>query len=232
MYSQRAVHVSFLAPIIVMTKVSISVVFLLSFSFVTHVVADDGTTGSVFFEESFQKKLKDGWTWLREVPNHWRITDNALEIKMEPQSGDDVRNILFRKPPKKDAGSFEVSVEVQALRPYTKQYQQSGLFWMQEGKTKLKFVLEMIDGQIYVFPGKKPIQTEHVVLRWRIDGTKLVGEYQPDAKGEFLLAFEGDLPERNNETDQIALQCWHGPTDAEAWIRYQNFSIKKPETNR
>jgi len=212
-----------------MKKVSFPVAFLLIFSLFAHAiaVADDG----IFFEDPLQKKLKDGWTWLREVPDHWRITDNALEIKMEPRSGDNVRNILFRKPPKKDAGSFDVTVDVKALRPYTNQYQQAGLFWMQEDKTKLKFVMELIDGQLYVFPGKKPLQTEHVVLRLRIDGTKVVGEYQPDAKGEFFQAFEGQLPERNDATDQIALQCWHGPADAETWIRFQNFSIKKPGTD-
>jgi hypothetical protein len=193
---------------------------------------DGGTKEEIIFEDSFQKQLKDGWTWLREVPDHWRITDDALEIKMEALSGDNVRNILFRKPPKKDAGSFDVAVEVKALRPYTNQFQQAGLYWMQGDKYRLKFVLELIDGEIYVFPGKKPVQTEHVVLRLGIDGTKVVGEYQPDAKGEFIPAFESQVPERNDDTDRIALQCWHGPADAETWIRFQNFSIKKPGANR
>jgi len=233
-YLRQAVRVSSSSLKNIMKKVSFPITFLLFLTlFVqTIAVADDGTTGEVFFEDPFQKKLQDGWTWLREVPNNWRITDNALEIKMEPLSGDSVRNILFRKVPKKDAGAFDITVEVKALRPYTNQYQQAGLYWMQEDKFKLKFVLELIDGTIYVFPGKKPLQTEHVVLRLRIDGTKVVGEYQPDAKGEFLLAFEERLPERNDATDRIALQCWHGTADAETWIRFQTFSIKKPETNR
>jgi hypothetical protein len=35
------------------------------------------------------------------------------------------------------------------------------------------------------------------------------------------------LPERNDEIDRIALQCWHGPTDKETWTRFQRFSITK-----
>ena len=217
-----------------MTKITLPSAFLLIVSlFVqTVAVADDSTTERVIFEDSFHKKLQDGWTWLREVPDNWRITDDALEIKMESLSGDEVRNILFRKPPKKDAGPFDVAVEVKALRPYTNQYQQAGLYWMQGDKFKLKFVLERIDGELYVFPGKKPMRTEHVVLRLRIDGTKVVGEYQPNAKGEFLPAFEEQLPERNDETDRIALQCWNGPADAETWIRFQKFTIKKVEADK
>jgi hypothetical protein len=89
--------------------------------------------------------------------------------------------------------------------------------------------MERIDGELFVFPGKKPLKTEHTVLRLRIDGRKVVGEYQPEAKGEFLKAFEAELPERNDDKDRIALQCWHGPADAESWIRFQKFTIKKPE---
>jgi len=215
-----------------MRKVSLPFAFLLfilysAYSGTVSTAAESAVEG-IMFEDPLHKKLKDGWSWLRESSDDWRMTDKGLEIRMEPLAGDDTRNILFRKPPKENEGPFDVAVEVQALQPYTNQYQQAGLYWMQDGKLKFKFVLERIDGELYVFPGKKPMKTEHVVLRLRINGTQVVGEYQPEATGEFLEAFEIQLPDRNDETDQISLQCWQGPADAKHWIRFQKFTIKKP----
>ena len=214
-----------------MTKALLPFVFLFALPIFAQNTTDSTTTESaeegVIFHDPFRKELRDGWSWLREVPEHWRMTEDALEIKMEPLPGDGARNILFRTPPKENDGAFVVTVEVKAVQPYTNQFQQTGLYWMQDDKLKLKFVMEMIDGQLYVFPGKKPLETEHVVLRLRIDGTRVVAEYQPDATGEFLNAFEEQLSDRNDVTDRISLQCWHGPAGAESWIRFQRFSITK-----
>jgi len=205
-----------------MKKVILALLFLLVLP-----LAASGADG-VIFEDPLAKKLGEGWSWLREVPTDWRITDEGLEIKMEPQPASGWRNILYRKAPKKDDGPFVVTVEVKAVQPYSNQYQQAGIFWMQGNDQKFKFVSERIDGELYVFPGKKPIKVSHVVLRLRIDGRKVIAEYQPEGKGEFLLAFEGTLPERNDETDRIAFQCWHGPAGTEAWTQFRKFSITKP----
>ncbi|MCL2623497.1 MAG: hypothetical protein FWD31_07515 [Planctomycetaceae bacterium] len=216
-----------------MKKASLTFVFLFVFPLLTCGAADetvcDCAEEGVIFKDPFRKELQDGWTWLREVPEDWRITDEALEIKMEPLPGDGARNILFRKPPKEADGAFVATVEIKAVQPYTQQYQQAGLYWMQDDKLRFKFVMENIDDQFCVFPGNKPLEKLHVVLRLRIDGTQIVAEYQPEAKGEFLKAFESQLPDRNDETDRIALQCWHGPENAESWIRFQRFTITKPE---
>ena len=211
-----------------MKKVFISFVLPLLF-LIAPLCASSATDDGAVFEAPFRKAVLDGWSWIREVPDHWRILDKGMEIKMEPIPEEGVRNILFRKVPKKADGPFVVTVEVKALQPYTNQYQQTGLYWMQGDELKFKFVLERIDGDLYVFPGKKPVKTEHVVLRLRIDGTKIVAEYQEEATGEFQNAVETQLPDRNDETDRISLQCWHGPPGTESWVRFQRFSIDKPK---
>ena len=217
-----------------MKKISLLFVCFFVFPLFAYSATDctdnDCAEEGVIFKDPFRKELRDGWAWVREVPKDWRITDEALEIKMEPMRQDGVRNILFRKLPKKEEGPFVVTVEVKAVQPYTNQYQQAGLYWMQDDKLRFKFVLELIDGKLCVFPGNKLLETAHVVLRWRVDGTRIVAEYQPGATGEFLKAFEANLPEeRNDETDRIALQCWHGPADTESWTRFQKFTISEPE---
>ena len=199
--------------------------FLLILPFVVH--AQERT----LFEEPFDEKLKEGWTWLREVPSDWRIREKALEIKMEPMpEGNRVRNILYRKPPVSAEGPFTISVEVNVLQPYSNQFQQAGLYWMQGTDLRYKFVMERIDGELFVFPGKVPIEAEHVVLRWRIDDTKIISEFQPKGTGEFRKAHEHTLPNRNDAIDRIALQCWHGPANAESWTQFKNFKITRPET--
>ena len=208
-----------------MKKVLPAFVFLLLF----HVFVCSAETK--IFEDPFREKLQDGWTWLREVPEDWRVTKEGLEIKMipTPDTDRDVRNILFRKPPKITDGNFTITVELKASQPYGTQYQQAGIYWMQGDRYRVKFVMEMIDDKLCVFPGNKPLETEHVVLRLLVEGNTAVAEFQPNATGEFQEAFRRELPERDDNTDRIGLQCWHGPADKETWIRFSNFSITKPE---
>ena len=211
-----------------MKKVFLLFAFLLAFPFFVH------SAEEAFFEDPLRGELKDGWTWLREVPDNWRITDEGLDIRMEPLPEGGWRNILRRDVPKVADGPFDITVEVRGLQPYTNQWQQAGLFWMQGDNYRVKFILEIIDGILCVFPnsGGGPaataLETEHVVLRFRIDGRQLIAEYQPNATGEFLRAFERELPPRNDELDGISLQCWHGPAGSESWSRFTNFSITKP----
>ena len=48
----------------------------------------------VFFADSFDAKLGDGWAWLRENPQAWRIRDGGLEIRVEPGMANNVKNAL------------------------------------------------------------------------------------------------------------------------------------------
>ncbi len=177
------------------------------------------------FEEPFDGELKPGWSWLRESPEKWRIVDGGLEILMEPEHGNDARNVLWRKAPDRRCGIWAIEVTLTSKSDPTQQYEQTGIYWMQDGRLVFKFVKERIDGELYVFPGKKPMEAKTVQLRLVVDGEKVTAQYRPDGKGEFLTAFEGPLPPAN--TDQVGIQCWHGPKDAEHWIRFDDFRILK-----
>jgi hypothetical protein len=54
----------------------------------------------VLFEDTFDEKLGDGWMWLRENTDAWRIKDGALEIRVEPGKANTVKNALLRKVPR------------------------------------------------------------------------------------------------------------------------------------
>ena len=50
------------------------------------------------FEDPFDDKLKDGWSWVREDPQGWKVADGALQIRVQPGNmwgpANNARNVL------------------------------------------------------------------------------------------------------------------------------------------
>ena len=177
----------------------------------------------VIFEDGFKGELGQGWTWLREHPEAWRIKDDALEIHVEPGVANTVKNALLRTAPDRSRGKFAIEVTVaNTVRP-TRQYEQAGITWYHGGKPVFKLVKELINGETWIIPGKKPMPGEAVQLRLIVSADRWIAQYRPDGKGEFLVAAEGKLPAPGE--DQVSIQCYNGPPDAEHWIRFDDFRI-------
>ena len=184
---------------------------------------------SVVFEERFDKTLGDGWTWLRENPKAWRIADGALEIRVEPGLAGTVNNALLREAPDRSKGTFAIEVTITFTTPPTKQFEQAGLTWYKGDKPAFKLVHELIKGKTYVIPGKVATSTKTVQLRLTVTKDRYTAAFRPDAKGEFQTAATGALPPADKE--QISIQCYNGPPDAEHWIRFDDFRILRlPES--
>ncbi|MBN2293299.1 MAG: GH32 C-terminal domain-containing protein [Pirellulales bacterium] len=186
-----------------------------------------GAENPLVFEDSFEEKPAAGWTWLRENPKAWRIRDGGLEIHIEPGLAHNVKNALLRSAPDRGKGTYTIDVTVTNQIPPTKQYEQAGITWYNGGKPVFKLVKERIDGKTYIIPGKVPMPSKSVQLRLVVSGNKYIAQFRPNGKGEFLTAASGSLPPVNN--DQVSIQCYHGPTDAEHWIRFDDFRITKLE---
>ncbi len=177
------------------------------------------------FEDKFEEKLGEGWSWLRENKDAWRIRDGALEIRVEPGGGHNVKNALLRKAPDRREGKYAIEVTLTNLAAPTRQYEQAGLTWYADGKPVFKFVKELVDGKRrVVVPGTLvPMESDTVQLRLVVKGDSYVAQYRPDAKGEYRTAGEGKLPPPGE--DQVSLQCYHGPPDQEHWFRFDDFRI-------
>jgi hypothetical protein len=182
-----------------------------------------GAEPKVLFEDKFAGKLGEGWTWLKEDPRAWRFQDGALEFRVRPAQV----NVLARTVPDPADGPFALEVTLTSVPQPTHQYEQVGLFWYANGKPGPKFVKELIDGKVYVFPGKKEMTEDTVQLRLVVEGKKFTGQYRPGARGDFVTAFQGDVPAAGQGKLQLALACHNGPPDAEHWIRFTNFRILK-----
>jgi len=177
----------------------------------------------VIFEDSFNGKLGDGWTWLRENPDAWRIKDDGLEIRVQPGVANTVMNALLRAAPDRSKGKFAIEVSVTNHTPPTRQYEQAGITWYHGGRPVFKLVKEQIDGKTWIIPGKKPMPGKTVRLRLIVTAERWTAQYRPLDGDEFLVAAAGKLPAPGE--DQVSIQCYNGPPEAEHWIRFDDFRI-------
>lgn len=179
---------------------------------------------AVLFEDTFEEKLAEGWSWIREHPEAWRINNGTLEIRVEPGVAATVRNALVRKAPDRSQGRYAIEVTVTNTVLPTQQYEQAGITWYHDGKPVFKLVKELIDGGLFIIPGRKPMDAQTVQLRLVVSADRFEAQYRPNAQGEFQTAATGPLPPGD---DQVSIQCYNGPPDAEHWIRFDDFRIVK-----
>jgi len=177
----------------------------------------------VVFEDRFEGKVGEGWNWLREDAKTWRIKDGALEIRVEPGVAPTVKNALVRKAPDRSKGKYAIEVTITLAAQPIKQFEQGGITWYRDGKPAFKLVHEFIDGKTYIIPGKVPTTTKTVQFRLVVTAGQFMAQFRPDGKGEFETATQGTLPAGPNE--QVSIQCYNGPPDAEHWIRFDDFRI-------
>jgi hypothetical protein len=179
----------------------------------------------VVFEDRFDASPASGWRWLREDAPDWRVRGGALEIRARPGDANTVRNALVRPAPDRRQARFAIEVSITNLRVPTQQYEQAGITWYTGGKPVLKLVKELVDGQQMIIPGRKPMTNDTVQLRLIVSGNSWTAQFRPDGKGEFQTAATGELPAPAE--DEVSVQCYHGPADAEHWIRFDDCRILK-----
>ena len=179
----------------------------------------------IVFADSFAGGLGEGWSWLRENPDCWRIEDGGVEIRVEPGVAETVRNALVRQAPDRSEGTFAIEVTIANHTLPTLQYEQAGITWYNDGTPVFKEVKELIDGELYIIPGKQPMTTKSVRLRLLVTAATWEAQYCPQGGTEFQTAASGELPPPAN--DQVSIQCYNGPADEDHWIRFENFRIKR-----
>jgi hypothetical protein len=180
---------------------------------------------TVIFEDRFDSKLDEGWSWLRENPSAWRMKEGALEIRVQPGVANNVKNALVRKAPDRNSGQFAIDVTVTNAKKPIQQYEQAGITWYNNGKPVFKLVKELVDGKLMIIPGRKLMSSEKVQLRLIVTSDSFTAQFRPNCEGEFQTAATGKLPAPNN--DQVSIQCYNGPPNAEHWIRFDNFRISE-----
>src|SRR5437879_2322659 len=178
------------------------IIVLASACFVTAVFGSD-----VPFRDDFKGKLGQGWSWVREHPQAWRVTQGGLEVLIEPGNmwgpQNNARNVLIRPAPDITKDEIEVSVSVEN-KP-TNQYEQVDLVWYYDDSNMVKLGEELVDGKLSIVMGREendktrtvaiiPLESTSVRLRFFVKGNRIRGQFRtPDAK-EWRDVGECDLP--------------------------------------
>jgi hypothetical protein len=207
------------------TILAMAVPWFASVVFLSLPAGADEPAGTLAFEDSFSGQLADGWSWLREDQDNWRIKNDALEIRVQPGLAHNVKNALVRTAPPRDKGKRAIEVTITNHAVPTQQYEQAGITWYQDGRPVFKLVKELVNGKLLIIPGAKPMDARTVQLRLIVTADSFEAQYRPDGQGEFKTAATGKLPPPNK--DQVSIQCYNGPPDAEHWIRFDDFRIRR-----
>jgi len=190
------------------------------------------------FSDPFGKTLADGWKWVRENPDAWRLADGALEIRIEPGNmwGDsnNARNILVRELPDADTVAHTVSVTV-SNKP-TNQYEQVNLVCYYDDSNMVKIGLELVDEKLSLVMGREekdktntiallPVTATTLQVRFVLRGDEIEGAYRENATGAWQEAGKCELAV--DGPPKISLQAYQGPADAEHWAKFTDFKIEK-----
>jgi regulation of enolase protein 1 (concanavalin A-like superfamily) len=192
----------------------------------------------VSFQDDFKGKLGEGWAWIREHREAWRLTDRGLQVRVEPGNmwgpQNDARNLLVRPAPQPGESTIEISVAVEN-KP-THQYEQVDLVWYYDDSHMVKIGQELVDGKLSIVMGREekdqcrtiaiiPLTSTSVRLRLVAKRDKLVGQFRTSDAADWQRAGECTMPVPAHGTAKICLQFYQGPQDVEHWALVSDFRI-------
>jgi DnaJ-class molecular chaperone len=151
------------------------------------------------------------------------MRQGALEIRVQPGVAHNVKNALVREAPDRSRGKYAIDLTVTSTTKPTQQYEQAGITWYNNSKPVFKLVKELVNGQLMIIPGRKPMTSRTVQLRLIVTKNNFIAQFRPNAEGKFQTAAAGKLPAPGD--DQVSIQCYNGPPNAEHWIRFDDFRI-------
>src|SRR6266571_2226721 len=189
-----------------------------------------GQADDALFQDDFKVKLGEGWSWVREHREAWRVTERGLEVRIEPGNmwgpANDARNVLVRPAPGTAIEGVEVSVNVEN-RP-TSQYEQADLVWYFDDGHMVKLGQELVDGKLSIVMGREendktrtiailPLDAFSVRLRLVVKDNRIHGQFRTPGAHDWREAGECDVPAPPDAQAKISLQFYQVPASIEHW---------------
>jgi regulation of enolase protein 1 (concanavalin A-like superfamily) len=197
-----------------------------------------GNAQEVLFQDDFKGKLGEGWSWVREHREAWRVTEHGLEVRIEPGNmwgaQNDARNLLVRPAPDATKGEIEVSVNIE--NQPSNQYEQVDLVWYYDDSNMVKLGQELVNGKLSVVMGREeedktrtvaiiPLASPSVRLRLFARGSQVRGKFRTPDAVEWRDIGRCTMPAPTNAVAKISLQFYQGSQKAEHWARVSEFLI-------
>lgn len=196
--------------------------------------------------EDFRNPPQKPWRWIRENRDGWRITDDGLQVLIEPGNmwgGDnDARNVLVRPIPAEWRDGVEVSVQFE--HHPKKRWEQADLVWYYSGCTMVKLGLEVENDQLNIVMGREendqartvaviPYKENTVQLRLVVNERRIAGFYRAPGDKKWTAAGDCELPTApDGEEPHASLQFYQGDAGSDRWATVSKFRIvKQPAKN-
>ena len=194
----------------------------------------------LLFQDNFNGRLGEGWSWVRKHPQAWRVSDRGLEVRIEPGNmwgaANDAKNVLVRPAPDILPGGIEFTVTIEN-RP-TSQYEQVDLVWYYDDSHMVKLGQELVSGKLNIVMGREendqtrtvkilPLDAFKVQLCLAVKGNLIRGRFRKAGSEMWIEVGDCDLPAPPAATPKISLQFYQGPPDAEHWARVTKFRVRQ-----
>ena len=196
--------------------------------------ADKLTAEKILFEEKFTGKLEDGWSWVREDPQNWRLEDGDLVLRTP--SGylhakyNNSRNVLLRELPKSEQ---PLAVEVYVESDPKVQFEHAGVVWYVDDDNYVSLFREMLGGhaELQMVTEKAGSPSFHVVkhdaqgvrMRLLIADGSIATQYKPALDADWKTVGQSKMPAEG--AVRVGLMCGGAPQDAERYVRFSDFRI-------
>jgi hypothetical protein len=194
----------------------------------------------ILFEDHFNGKLGDGWFWVHEDKENWRIEGGKLQIRATGGSSfredHDGKNYLLRTPP--DVKDGELSIEAYVENKPTDQWEYAGLYWFYDDdhyvslnkernnyghRTSIMFGIEKDGKGVTSFPAPT-YEAEGVWLRFRVKGTQIIGEYRAQSTDPWREVGHGELPVKG--PPRVGFHAGRAPKkELNRWASFSHFKI-------
>jgi len=199
--------------------------------------------GEITFHDDFKGKLGEGWSWVREHPQAWRMTQRGLEVLIEPGNmwgpQNNARNVLIRPAP--DITNEEIEISVSVENKPTNQYEQVDLVWYYDDSNMVKLGQELVDGKLSVVMGREendktrtvaiiPLESTSVRLRFFARENRIHGQFSIPGAKQWRDVGECDLPAPAKSAAKISLQFYQGAERVEHWARVTGFKIERSQS--
>jgi len=187
-------------------------------------------------EEKFAGKL-DGWTWVREDAEAWKVAGGALKIKAQPgkiwYKTKTAKNLLVRKLPGSGTAEAPITMEVSVENAPEVNAEQCGMYLYFDEANFVKIIREHVRGKTHVvlvreqknLPEAQEPKEENaspVRLRLTWSGGKVSGSYK--AGGDWVPVGEVELP-AGVGAGSVGLTAHGGAPDADRWAKFTDLRV-------
>jgi regulation of enolase protein 1 (concanavalin A-like superfamily) len=189
---------------------------------------------NVLFEESFTDKLGEGWAWIREDPQMWRLDMGALVVRTSTGhifgGSNDAKNVLLRPLPRTGR---PLAIEVHVDSDPMVGFEHAGLVWYVDDDNFVALYQEVLDGKIVLQmviekEGKARFavarhETTSVWLRLLNSAGMITSQYRLSERAPWRDVGEGEIPASGPA--RAGVVTGGAPKGARRYVRFRDFRI-------